>query len=421
MPEYLKEGWRPAAAASPEIVETVSRILLDVEREGLAAIRRYSARFDGWEPDSFIVGPEQVQQARRLVDDELAAHIDFAVRQVTEFARRQRDSLTDLEVRPLPGVVLGHRHLPVGSVGSYIPGGRYPLIASAIMTVAVPKAAGVERVVAVAPPRDGKGVFPPQLHTMALCGADVVVCLGGVQALAALAFGIEGVPAVDMIVGAGNAYVAETKRQLFGRVGIDLIAGPTEVAVIADESAEPRVVAADLLGQAEHGPDSPALLVTTSRAFGEAVLREVERWLETTWPTADVAGKAWRDHGTVIVCATPEEAVEVMDGYAPEHLEVQTADPDWYFERLRNYGSLFLGPHATVAYSDKAIGTNHVLPTRGAARYTGGLWVGKFLKTVTYQRVTPEGSRLVAPATAAIADAELMHGHALTARLRIDS
>lgn len=421
MAEYLKRGWPQTYQRSPEVTETVSRILGDVEREGLPAVRRYSEQLDGWSPESFVVSGEEIEKAAANIDDALARHIDFAREQVAAFARYQRATLTDLEVQMHPGIVLGHKHIPVAAVGSYSPGGRYPLIASSIMTVTVPKAAGVGRVVAAAPPRDGLGIYPPQLYTMHLCGADTVLCVGGVQALAALAFGIEDVPAVDMVIGAGNAYVAEAKRQLFGTVGIDLLAGPTEVAVIADDSADPRLVAADLLGQAEHGPTSPALLMTPSRAFGVAVLAEVDAWLVGDWPTKEVAGAAWRDFGTVVVCADRAEVAAVSDSYAPEHLELQTAEDDWYAANLTCYGSLFIGPESTVAYSDKAIGTNHVLPTGRAGRYTGGLWVGKFLKTVTYQRVTRAGSELVAPPTAAIADAELMFGHALTARLRLDA
>jgi sulfopropanediol 3-dehydrogenase len=323
----------------------------------------------------------------------------------------------EFEVETLPGVVLGQRHIPVRSVGAYSPGGLYPLIASAIMTVGTAKEADVSRVVAAAPPRDASGMHPPQLWAMAESGADEIFCVGGVQALAGLVFGIEDSEPVDMVVGAGNVYVAEAKRQLFGRVGIDLLAGPTEILTIADDTADPAVVAADLLGQAEHGPTSPAILVTTSEDLARETAREVERWLET-WPTADVAGVAWRDFGAIILCSDDEEMVAVSDEIAPEHLQVQTAEPDWFAERLRNYGTLFVGAHATVTYSDKAIGTNHVLPTERAARYTGGLWVGKFLKTVTTQRVTAEGSRLVAEHAAAVADAELMFGHAISARLR---
>lgn len=297
------------------------------------------------------------------------------------------------------------------------------MFGSSIMTVAVPKVAGVNRVVAVAPPRqseDGtpQGIYPPMLYTMASCGADQILCIGGVQALAAVSFGTEEIEPVDMIVGAGNAYVAEAKRQLFGTVGIDLLAGPTEIAIIADDSADPHLLAADLLGQAEHGPTSPAVLITSSREVADETLREVDRWLEGAWPTKEIAGEAWRNRGEVILCEDDEEMVRVSDEVATEHLEVQTRNPDWFMERLTNYGSLFLGEHSTVAYSDKAIGTNHVLPTNGAARYTGGLWVGKFTKTVTYQKVTEEGTQQVAPSAAAIADGEFMLGHALTCRIR---
>ncbi len=315
--------------------------------------------------------------------------------------------------------MLGLQHIPVASLGSYSPSGLYPLIASAIMTVAVPRVAGVGRVAAAAPPRDAGGMHPPQLWAMDLAGADEIFCVGGVQALAGLAFGLEDSEPADMIVGAGNAYVAEAKRQLFGTVGIDLLAGPTEVMVIADDTADPGVVAADLLGQAEHGPTSPAILATTSADLARETMREVDRWLET-WPTAPIAGQAWRDYGTIIVCEDDDEVVQVTDEIAPEHLEVQTADPDWFAARLRNYGTLFIGTHATVTYSDKAIGTNHVLPTGQAARYTGGLWVGKFLKTVTTQRVTAAGSAIVAEPAAVVADAELMFGHAISSRLRLN-
>ena len=420
MAEYIKHGDEQADAVTREITDTVSEILSAVQREGEAAVRRYSAALDGWQPDRFTVDREEIDRAYASVDDELAEHIERARAQVRGFAELQRQTMLDLEVETLPGVTLGHKHVPVEAVGSYSPGGVYPLIASSIMTVVTPKVAGVDRVVATAPPRDGRGIFGPQLFTIDRCGADQVLCLGGVQALASLAFGIEDIEPVDMIVGAGNAYVAEAKRQLFGTVGIDLLAGPTEVAVIADETADPRIVAADLLGQAEHGPNSPAVLMTTSEALGHAVLREVDAWLEGDWPTKEIAGAAWRDFGSIVVCTDDEELVRVSDSYAPEHLEVQTSDPSWFHERLSNYGSLFLGPQSTVAYSDKSIGTNHVLPTRGAARYTGGLWVGKFLKTLTFQQVTDVGSKEVAPSTAAIADAEFMFGHALTARLRID-
>jgi sulfopropanediol 3-dehydrogenase len=318
-------------------------------------------------------------------------------------------------------VRLGHRHVPVDAVGSYVPGGRYPMVASAFMTIVVPKVAGVGRVVACAPPREGRGIDHATLYAIASSGADQIVCLGGVQALAAMAFGLGEIEPVDMIVGAGNAYVAEAKRQLFGRVGIDLLAGPTEILVLADETADPELVAADLLGQAEHGPTSPAVLVTTSHALGSAVKNEVERLL-LDWPTREVAGEAWSACGEVVVAADRDEAIAIANRYAHEHVEVHAVETELgaYLAGLRNYGSLFLGHEATVVYGDKAVGTNHVLPTAGAARYTGGLWVGKFLKTVTYQRLTEEGTRRVAPAAAAISDAEAFAGHALTARMRLE-
>jgi sulfopropanediol 3-dehydrogenase len=418
MAEHLKRPAAPPPEASERLRRTVSEMLADIERRGEPAVRDHSRRLDGWDPPSFTVADAERRAAASAVGDELRAHVAFAQAQVRGFAERQRATLRDLEVETLPGVVLGHRHVPVDAVGAYVPGGRYPMLASAFMTVIVPKVAGVRHVTACAPPREGRGIHPAQLYAMDSSGADQVVCLGGVQALAAMAFGLCGIEPADMIVGAGNAYVAEAKRQLFGRVGIDLPAGPTEILVIADESAEPELVAADLLGQAEHGPTSPAVLVTTSRVLAVAVIEAVDRLLET-WPTAPVAGEAWRERGEVIVVADRAEAMAVADRYAPEHVEVQAEDLDAYRDGLRNYGSLFLGREATVVYGDKAVGTNHVLPTGGAARYTGGLWVGKFLKTVTHQRLTAEGTRRIAPAAAAISDAELFGGHAITARMRL--
>ena len=420
MAEYLKRA-EPAGAAGDEVRRTVSEMLLEIERRGGAAVREYSRRLDGWDPPSFRVTEEDVRAAEAAVPDELREQIAFAQAQVRTFATHQRATLHDLELETLPGVVLGHRHVPVGAVGSYVPGGRYPMLASAFMTVVVPKVAGVRRVVACAPPREGRGIHPAQLHAMASSGADEIVCLGGVQALAALAYGIDDLEPVDMIVGAGNAYVAEAKRQLFGRVGIDLLAGPTEILVLADATADPTLVAADLLGQAEHGPSSPAVLVSTSRRLAEDAGDEVENLL-ATWPTAEVAGEAWRRCGEIVVATGRDEAIEVANRYAFEHVEVHAAERelDAYLGGLRNYGSLFLGPDATVVYGDKAVGTNHVLPTAGAARYSGGLWVGKFLKTLTYQRLTAEGTRAVAPAAEAISRAESLAGHALTARMRLD-
>lgn len=419
MAVYVKEPKQKPQAVTDEIRSTVSSIISAVERRGTDAIREYSERFDNWSPPSFRVSEEEIASVSERVDPEVLGHARFTLDQVREFARLQRESMLEFEVETLPGVLLGQRHIPVQSVGAYSPGGLYPLIASAIMTVGTAKAAEVPRVVSAAPPRDASGMHPPQLWAMVASGADEIFCVGGVQALAGLVFGIEDSPPVDMVVGAGNAYVAEAKRQLFGRVGIDLLAGPTEIMIIADDTADPSVVAADLLGQAEHGPTSPAILATTSEDLARNTMTEVERWLER-WPTASIAGVAWADYGAVLLCDDDQEMVRVSDEIAPEHLQVHTADPEWFAGHLRNYGTLFVGSHATVTYSDKAIGTNHVLPTERAARYTGGLWVGKFLKTVTTQRVTAEGSALVAEHAAAVADAELMFGHAISARLRVN-
>jgi sulfopropanediol 3-dehydrogenase len=416
---YLKRPKQTPDEVTREVRETVSQIISDVEQEGTAAVRRHSRRLDGWDPPSFRVTAAETERAYAEMEPEVEESVRFLIDQVTNFAGLQRETLVDFETETLAGVFLGQRHIPVGSVGAYSPGGRYPLIASAVMTVATAKVAGVPRVVAAAPPRDELGMHRPQLWAMAECGADEIFCVGGVQALAGMAFGLEGADPVDMIVGPGNAYVAEAKRQLFGKVGIDLLAGPTEIMIVADETADAAIVACDLLGQAEHGPTSPAILATTDEDLGRATLREVDWWLER-WPTAEVAGAAWRDFGTVILCEDDAELAKVADEIAPEHLEIQTRDPEWFVDRLTNYGSLFIGTHATVAYSDKAIGTNHTLPTRGAARYTGGLWVGKFLKTVTTQRCGPDGSKVVAEPAAVVADAELMAGHAISARLRLN-
>jgi sulfopropanediol 3-dehydrogenase len=417
--EYLKKSEPIGEQVTQNIRESVSEILMAVAREGITAVRRYSKQLDDWNPESFVVSEREIRRAEHSVDEELKGYINFAQAQVRNFAHLQRETLVDFERETLPGVVLGQKQIPVNAAGCYAPGGRYPVLASTIMGIVTAKVAGVKRVVALAPPRQGEnGIYPPMLYTMASSGADQILHIGGVQALAAIAYGMEGVEPVDIVIGAGNAYVAEAKRQLFGMVGIDLLAGPTEILIIADESADPRLLAADLLGQAEHGPTSPAILLTTSRDVGEATLGEVDRWLEGGWPTKDVAGEAWRNRGEVLICESNEEMVRVSDEYAPEHLEVQTRDPDWFLEHLTNYGSLFLGEHSTVAYSDKAIGTNHVLPTERAARYTGGLWVGKFLKTVTYQKVSEEGTAEVAPAAAAISNTEFMFGHALTCRIR---
>ena len=420
MVRYLKRATKERGHDLKRVRDTVVEIIEDVQLNGEDAVRRHSERLDGWNPSSFEVGEPERRRVERDLPESLKDDINFAAAQVANFARRQKENIADLEVQTLPGVFLGQKTIPVGIVGSYTPGGRYPLIASALMTVIPPRVAGVDRIVAMSPPRTSEGMHPPTIYAMTVAGADQIFCLGGVQALAAMAFGaLEGCDAVDMIVGAGNAFVAEAKRQLFGTVGIDLLAGPTEILIIADDTADPEVVAADLLGQAEHDPMSPAVLITTSEEVGRRVGELVDKLLET-WPTAEVAGPAWRDNGVIAVAESAEECVAFSDEFGPEHLEVQTADIDWYLDRLRNYGSLFLGEESTVVYSDKAIGTNHVLPTMGASRYTGGLWVGKFLKTVTYQKLTRPASVQVAGPAGRISAAEMMLGHEITAKIRVE-
>jgi sulfopropanediol 3-dehydrogenase len=422
MTHFLKNPNPPTLQATDELRDRVSSMLRDIETGGIDAVRRWSQELDGWNPDSFVATEADYAAAEAQIDDELKGYIAFALEQIRGFAAAQRASLSEVTVEMGPGVTLGHKLIPVQTVGAYVPGGRYPMLASSFMTIAVANVAGVDTVVGCAPPQRSGGVHPAMLYAMRQSGADAVLSLGGVQGLAAMAYGlIEGLPAIDMLVGAGNAYVAEAKRQLYGTVGIDLLAGPTEVLVIADDSADPRLVAADLLGQAEHGPNSPAGLIAIGEDVGRAVMAEVDDLLET-WPTAEVAGQAWRAHGWVAVAGDDDEAIRLADEAANEHLEVQVA-PDklaMYLERLRNYGSLFLGERATVAYGDKAIGTNHVLPTLGGARYTGGLWVGKFLKTCTWQQLTDEGTRRVAPAVEAICAAEGFAGHGLTATMRLE-
>ena len=417
--EYVKAPAMPPEQVTDEVRATVSEIIHDVDREGDAAIRRYSERFDNWSPPSFRVAHEEIDRAyQEMHDDQVVADASqFLIDQVRNFAQLQRDTLVDFETETLPGVFLGQKHIPVNNVGAYSPGGRYPLIASAVMTVATGKVAGVPRIVAAAPPKDERGIHRPQLWAMVESGADEIFCVGGVQGLAGMVFGLEDSDPVDMIVGPGNAYVAEAKRQLFGRVGIDLLAGPTEIMVIADDTGDAGIIACDLLGQAEHGPTSPGIFATTSEALARETIEEVERWLES-WPTAEVSREAWDNYGTVILVEDHTELARVADEIAPEHLEVHTSNNGWFVETLTNYGSLFVGTQATVAFSDKGIGTNHTLPTMRAARYTGGLWVGKFLKTVTTQRCTPEGSSIVSEPTSVVADAELMFGHAVSGRLR---
>ena len=423
MLEYLKKAVARPAESDEAVRAVVGEILGAVRQEGDAAVRRYSEKLDRWSPVSFKLSAAEIEAAIAGIGADDRAMIDYCRDQIAAFARRQRASLTEFEVELQDGVRLGQKLIPVATVGAYVPGGRYPLVASALMSITTAKVAGVGRVMACSPPspvsaaNPGGGIYPATLYAMIAAGVDDVYCIGGVQALGAMAYGTETIPAVDMVVGPGNQYVAEAKRQIFGTVGIDLLAGPTEILVIADEAADPVVVAADLLGQAEHGPTSPAILVTTSRARGQAVLRECERQLPLLG-TQEVARRAWEDNGEVLLVDDDEEAARVADEYAPEHLEVQTKNDDWFLGRLRNYGSLFVGEESTVAYSDKTIGPNHILPTGRAARYTGGLYVGKFIKTVTYQRLTREASGRVAPIVARICEIEGMLAHKATADLR---
>lgn len=424
-PLYLKSpSTSTASGPDPAVSKRVSEILLAIDRGGIDAVRAYSRELDDWDPPSFEVTPAQTAAASAALPDPLLRSIEFAQEQIAGFARRQLATLTEFEVETLPGVFLGQRQVPVGSVGAYCPSGRVPMLACAFMTVLVPKVAGVKSVIACSPPRAGE-LHAPTLHSIATSGADRIFALGGIQALAAMAFGLlDDLPAVDMVVGPGNAFVAEAKRQLFGRVGIDLLAGPSEVAVIADETADAELVAADLLAQAEHGPTSPAVLITASEELGRAVIEEIGRQLDDldrgACGSADTPRRAWNDHGTVMVATDREHAAALSDEVATEHLEVHTADDAWFARRLRNYGSLFIGSRATVAFSDKAIGTNHTLPTGRAARYTGGLSVAKFLKTLTYQRIdSDDGVRAVAPHVAEIARADLMPAHEATATKRL--
>ena len=406
------------AEAGAEVRATVEAILTDVDSLGDAAVRRYSESFDGWSPESFRLTDEEVAACVAAVPGQTLDDVRFAQEQIRGFALAQRAALTDVEVETLPGVFLGHRNLPVGSVGCYVPGGRYPMVASAHMSVVTAKAAGVPRIVACAPPVGG-APHPAIVAAMHLGGADEILVLGGVQAVAAMALGTETVEPVDMLVGPGNAYVAEAKRQLFGRVGIDLLAGPTETLIIADETCDAELAAVDLLGQAEHGPTSPAVLLTTSAELAAAVPAAIEA--ELGWlPTADVARTAWEECGEIILCDTVDELVTEADRIASEHVQVMTRDPQVFLERMRNYGALFLGPRTNVAFGDKVIGTNHTLPTMRAARYTGGLWVGKFLKTCTYQRVeTDEASAAIGEVCSRLCELEGFAGHKEQADIRV--
>ncbi len=420
MPRYLKRGMSADAveAADAKVRSVVEGILTDVKSRGDAAIRALSKQFDNWEPANFRLDAQEIERAIAKVSKRDLDDIRFAQAQVRNFAQKQRETLLDLEVETLPGVILGHKHIPVNAIGCYVPGGRYPMVASAHMSIVTARVAGVKRIIACAPPHRG-GPHPAIVAAMHFGGADEIYVLGGVQAVAAMALGTDTIKPVDMIVGPGNAYVAEAKRQLFGRIGIDLLAGPTETLIIADDSVDAEICATDLLGQAEHGPTSPAVLITNSEKLARETIAEVERLL-TILPTADAAGQAWKDFGEVILCDSVDEMVSEADRIASEHVQVMTLDPDYFLNNMTNYGSLFLGPRTNVAYGDKVIGTNHTLPTKKAARYTGGLWVGKFLKTCTYQKVlTDEASSMIGEYCSRLCVLEGFLGHAEQANIRV--
>ncbi|MFV3074825.1 histidinol dehydrogenase [Niveispirillum fermenti] len=421
MARWLKQGAEPEMVASDDakVRATVEGILAEITAEGDEAVRRYSQKFDNWAPENFRLSRAEIDACYATLSEQTIADIRFAQTQIRNFAQVQRDALRDVEVETLPGIVLGHRNLPVNSVGCYVPGGKYPLVASAHMSVVTAKVAGVKRVIACAPPYQGKP-NPAIVVAMDMAGADEIYSFGGVQAIGAMGLGTASVAPVDMIVGPGNAFVAEAKRQLFGRIGIDLLAGPTETLVIADDSVDGELCATDLLGQAEHGYNSPAVLLTNSEKLAHDTLAAIERQLQTL-PTAAIAGKAWEVYGQVILAADEAEMVAIADEIASEHVQVMTRDPDYFLANMTNYGALFLGAMTNVSYGDKVIGTNHTLPTRKAARYTGGLWVGKFMKTCTYQRVlTPAASALIGEYCSRLCALEGFAGHKAQADIRVE-
>ena len=420
MTRWLKRGLDASEikVADAKVRETVEGILRQVDDRKDAAIRELSKKFDNWEPKAFRLTPDEIEQAIAKLAKRDLEDIRFAQAQVRNFAQKQRETMLDLEVETLPGVVLGHRHIPVNAIGCYVPGGRYPMVASAHMSIVTAKVAGVRRIIACAPPFKG-GAHPAIVAAMHFGGADEIYVLGGVQAVAAMALGTETIQPVDMIIGPGNSYVAEAKRQLFGRVGIDLLAGPTETLVIADDSVDGEICATDLLGQAEHGPSSPAILLTNSEKLARETMNHVERLLRIL-PTGEIAGQAWKDYGEVIVCDSPDEMVREADRIASEHVQVMTRDADYFLANMKNYGSLFLGPRTNVAFGDKVIGTNHTLPTKKNARFTGGLWVGKFMKTCTYQKVlTDEASVMIGEYCSRLCMLEGFVAHAEQANVRL--
>ncbi len=415
---YLKKAIPNTEMIDTDTGETVQRMLAEIKLGGKEAVERYARDFDGYK-GSIVLSEDEIAATCKSLPGTVLDDIAFAHKRVSDFAKRQRDSLHEFEVELIPGLTAGQKLIPVNTAGCYVPGGRYAHAASAIMSVCTAQVAGVKNIVATSPAHKESGVNPAILYAMQLCGATTVLALGGVQAVAAMAYGLYAKPA-DIIVGPGNRFVAEAKRTLFGRVGIDVVAGPTESAIIADQDADPHIVAADLIGQAEHGPDSPVWLFTTSKALGEKVIELIPAVIAALPQLArDAATAAWRDYGEVIYCDSREEICQISDEYAPEHLQVLAADLDWWLARLSNYGSLFLGEETTVAYGDKCSGPNHILPTKGAARYTGGLYVGKFIKTVTYQRLTRAASREVGQVAARISRLEGMEGHARTGDIRL--
>jgi sulfopropanediol 3-dehydrogenase len=418
--EYLKKAEKTAATDEDNTREIVIKMLHEIEVGGEEKALEYAKKLDGWTQGSPVLTREQIEAAKAKVTEQEKADIHFAYERVSAFAKYQRDSMKEFEVELSPGLYAGQKLIPMTTAGCYVPGGRYAHIASAIMSVATAKVAGVENVVACSVPHGEEGIHPAIVYAMDLSGADTILAIGGVQGIASMAFGLfTGNPA-DILVGPGNRFVAEAKRLLFGRVGIDLFAGPTEIAIIADETADPDIVAIDLVGQAEHGPDSPAWLITSSRELGEAVIEKMQGYIDALPQVQrEAADSAWRDYGEVVLCDTREEVAKVSDDYAAEHLEVQAADLDWWLGRLKNYGSLFVGEEATVAFGDKCSGTNHILPTKGAGRYTGGLSASKFIKVVTYQRQTQDATRDVASACARISRSEGMEGHARTGDARL--
>ena len=419
MAMWLKKGISAEddAAQVAKVRKTVEAILADIEARGDAAVREMSQKFDNWNPKEFRLTRPQIDECVKSLPKQVIGDIKFAQAQIRNFAQIQRDSLRDVEVETLPGVVLGHKNIPVNSVDCYVPGGKYLMVASAHMSIVTAKVAGVKRIIACAPPYQGKP-HPAIVTAMHLAGANDIYALGGVQAIGAMALGTSSIKPTDMIAGPGNAFVAEAKRQLSGRVGIDLFAGPTETLVIADDAVDGEMCATDLLGQAEHGPNSPAILLTTSRALAEDTMKEIERQLGVL-STAHVAGQAWRDYGQVILCKDNAEMVKVADRIASEHVQVMTGDNEYFLNGMSNFGAMFVGPETNVSYGDKVIGTNHTLPTRKAARYTGGLWVGKFIKTCTYQRVKPEATAMIGEYCSRLCEVEGFAGHKEQADLRV--